>query len=205
MLDSFTFPYRVAFLAGLMAVAALADLCLHGRAATRYQEYTFISVTGLLGCVVGAATDLITSSISPDYFTLGKGLSGGEGFAPRVAVFGIKQGLSGGVIAGALCVYASRCKTKFPPLALRELLGLLWMPVVCALAGALLFPLVAGHSDPAALALKMDGLVSAAQVPPFLRVWWIHTGLYSGLLAGVIWLIVVVLKRRRAREEAGKR
>lgn len=199
MLERFPFSDRLAVLAGLMALGALLDLSLHGRAATRYQEYTFVWFTGLLGCLAGATTDLITCSISPDYFRLGKGVSGGEGFAFRVAVFGIQEGLSAGVIAGALCLYVSRRKTKFAPLGYPELLGLLWMPVVCAFAGALLFPLVAGRSDPAGLALKMDGVLPAAQAPPFLRVWWIHTGLYCGLLAGVIWLIVVALKRRKAR------
>jgi hypothetical protein len=42
-------------------------------------------------------------------------------------------------------------------------------------------------------------------MPPFLKVWWIHTGLYGGLLAGVIWLAVVATKRRmdRAKLPAG--
>jgi hypothetical protein len=203
MLERFPFSERVALLAGLMALGALADLCLRGRAATRWQEYTFIWFTGLLGCVVGAATDLITSSISPDYFTLGKGLSGGEDFALGVAAFGIREGLSAGVIAGALCLYVSRRKTKFPPLGCSQLLGLLWMPIICAAGGALLLPLFAGHSDPARLALKVDGLLPSAAIPAFLRVWWTHTGLYSGLLAGLFWLIVVVLRRRKAATKEG--
>ena len=116
MLERFPFSDRLAVLAGLMALGALLDLSLHGRAATRYQEYTFVWFTGLLGCLAGATTDLITCSISPDYFRLGKGVSGGEGFAFRVAVFGIQEGLSAGVIAGALCLYVSRRKTKFAPL-----------------------------------------------------------------------------------------
>jgi hypothetical protein len=181
-----------------MALGALVDLWRRGRAATRYKEYAFIWFAGLLGGLVGAATDLVTSSISPDYFTMGKGLLGGEGFASRVALFGVQEGVSAGVIAGALCLYVSRRKSKFPPLGFGELLGLLWMPVVCAGAGALWVPWLAGRSDPAGLALQLGGGLPAARVPPFLRVWWIHTGLYGGLLAGLIWLVAVVLKRRRA-------
>lgn len=130
--------------------------------------------------------------------TTGKGLLGGEGFAARAVGFGVQEGVSAGVIAGALCVYASRRKSKFPPLGFGELLGLLWMPVACAGVGALLFPLLAGRSDPAGLASQLGGDLPAARVPAFLRVWWIHTGLYGGLLAGLVWLIAVVLKRRRA-------
>jgi hypothetical protein len=199
LLDRFPFWYRAAFLAGLMVVGAVIDLWRCGKAATRYREYAVIWLTGLIGSVMGGITDLITSSLSPDYFTLGKGVLDGEGFETRVALFGIKQGISAGVIAGAICIYVSRRKSKFPPLRFGALLGLLWIPIACAVAGSLLLPLFAGHSDPAGLASKLDGNVSSAQFAPFLRVWWIHTGLYSGLLAGLIWLIIVVGKRRSAR------
>ena len=198
MLERFTFWDRAACLAGLMIIGAAVDLWRHGRAATRHKEYAFICLTGLIGCLAGTVNDLITSSISPEYFTAGKGLPSGEGFKQQVAMFGLRQGLSAGVIAGAVCLYVSRRKSKVPPLAFGSLLGLLWMPVVCGVAGALLLPMAAGRFDPAGLALKLDGAIAAAQVPPFLKVWWIHTGLYGGLLAGIIWLAVVATRRRTA-------
>ena len=198
MLARFPFWYRAAFLAGLMATAAGVDLWRHGRAATRHKEYGFIWLTGLIGCLAGGTADLITSSISPGYFIIGKGLAGGEGFELRAALFGVQEGLSAGVIAGAVCVYVSRRKSRFAPLGFGGLLGLLWMPISCAIAGSLLLPPAAGGSDPAGLALKMDGALLAAQVPAFVRVWWIHTGLYGGLLAGLLWMIGIILRRRRA-------
>lgn len=141
---------------------------------------------------------MITSSISPSYFTLGKGLPDGDGFKLRVAMFGVQEGLSAGVIAGAVCMYAGRRKSKFSPLGFGELLALLWIPVTGAAAGALLLPLAAGGADPAGLASNMDGALPPAQVIPFVRVWWIHTGLYGGLLAGLLCLTGVVVRRRRA-------
>jgi hypothetical protein len=198
MLGRFPFWYRAVFLAGLMAVGAVADLCRHGRAATRHKEYAFIWLTGFLGCLLGGMTDFITSSISPDYFILGKGLLGGEGFKLRAVLFGVQEGLSAGVIAGAVCVYASRRKSRCAPLPFGELLRLVSMPVACAVAGALLLPLAAGRSDPAGLALQLDRSLAPGQPGAFVRVWWIHTGLYSGLLAGMVWLIVIVLRRRKA-------
>jgi hypothetical protein len=197
MLQRYPFWDRAAFLGGLMVVAAAFDLWRYGKAATRYKEYSFIWFTGLLGGIVGGIADLATSSISPDYFTLGKGLSGGEGFLLRAVMFGIREGISAGVIAGAISVYVSRKKSRFGPLGFGELLGLLWMPAACAVAGGLALPLVAGHSDPAELIFKLAGDLSPAQTARFLRVWWIHIGLYGGLLAGLIWLIWVVGKRRR--------
>jgi hypothetical protein len=198
MPESFPFWDRAACLAGLMILGAGVDLWRHGRAATRHKEYAFICLTGLIGCLAGTINDLITSTISPDYFTAGKGLPGGEDFKRQVAMFGLRQGLSAGVIAGAVCLYVSRRKSKFPPLTYGSLLGLLWMPMACGLAGALLLPRAAGRSDPAGLALKLDGAMAPAQILPFLKVWWIHTGLYGGLLAGVIWLAVVATRRRTA-------
>lgn len=198
MLERFPFWNRAAFLAGLMVIGAVVDLCRRGQAATRHKEYAFIWFTGLIGCLVGGTTDLITSSISGDYFTIGKGLSREDGFELRVAMFGIKQGLSAGVIAGAVCVYVSRRKSRYAPLDFGELLRLLWMPVICAVAGSVLLPLAAGGSDPAGLDLKLEGALLVWPFSRFLRVWWIHTGLYGGLLAGLLWLIVVVVRRRRA-------
>jgi hypothetical protein len=198
MLARYPFWYRAAFLAGLMVIGAVLDLRRHGRAAARYKEYAFIWLTGLIGCLAGGTTDLLTSSISPGYFTLGKGLLDGEGFKLRVALFGIQEGLSAGVIAGAVFLYAGRRKCGLAPLGFGEMAGLLWIPMAGAIAGALLLPLAAGGSDPAGLALKMDGALLAGEAVPFVRVWWIHTGLYGGLLAGLLWLIRVVVRRRRA-------
>jgi hypothetical protein len=198
MLARYPFWCRAAFLAGLMVIGAVLDLLRRGRAATRHKEYAFIWLTGLIGCLAGGAADFITSSISPCYFTLGKGLLGGEGFKLRAVMFGVQEGLSAGVIAGAACMYAGRRKSKHAPLAFGAMLRLLWIPIIGAVAGALLLPPAAGGSDPAGLALKLDGALLAGQLIPFVRVWWIHTGLYSGLLAGLLCLIAVVLKRRRA-------
>jgi hypothetical protein len=168
------------------------------------QGYSVIWLTGLIGGVIGGFTDPITSSISPEYFTWGKGILDGEGFQTRVVMFGIKQGISAGVIAGAVCVYVTRRKSKSPPFPFSALLRLIWIPVVGAIVGAVVLPLIAGKSDPANLKAKLPTDLSAAQSASFLRVWWIHTGVYAGLLIGLVLLIVIVVKRRKIEPaEAG--
>ncbi len=72
-----SFLLRVALLAGFLLVVALVDFYRHGARATRYREYGFIIVTGLLGAVFGFVNDMITSSVSPEYFIFGKGLEDG--------------------------------------------------------------------------------------------------------------------------------
>lgn len=202
MFEHFPFWNRAALLAGLMLVGAAVDRWRHGEAANRHKEYGFIWLTGIIGCLAGGINDLITSSISPDYFILGKGLAGGEGFRLRAVLFGVQEGLSAGVIAGAICVYVARGGSKRPPVEFNFLFRLLGRPICCAAAGALLVPVLAGHYDPAGLALKMSETEQAQTiVPAFLRVWWIHTGLYAGLLAGVLWMVAAIMvKRRRSKE-----
>ena len=198
MLEQFPFWDRAALLAGLMVVGAAVEWWKRGRAATRYKEYGFIWLTGFIGCLVGGANDFITSSVSPGYFVVGKGLAPGDEFHLRAVIFGVQEGLSAGVVAGAICVYVARRKSRQPPLGFDKVLGQLWKPVICAVVGALLVPLLVGGTDPAKLAARLsEAGENAAMIPAFLRVWWIHTGLYAGLLAGLIWLIAAVLLARK--------
>ena len=198
MLDRFPFSYRVGLLLALTMAGALADLWRNGSNATRHKEYGFIWFTGIVGAIIGTVNDLITSSLSPEFFTLGKGLAGGDGLRAHAARFGLEHGLSAGVIAGAICLYAARRKSAAPPLPYARVLALLWMPVAGAMAGAILVPVAAGSYDPAGLAVRLDGELTSAQMSAFLQVWWIHTGLYAGLLAGLVGQLFLVTRRRAA-------
>ena len=198
MQERFPFPYRGGLLAVLMAIAAGVEFWRHGRSATRYKEYLFIWLAGSIGCVMGGVNDLITSSISPEYFSMGKGLPDGEALSLRAIIYGLKEGLSAGVIGGAVCVYASRGRATVPPLCFGGMLRLLWMPAAGAVVGAVLLPLLAGRFDPAGLAARLDGILAAGPILRFRRVWWIHTGLYSGAVAGLLAMVLAVWKLRRS-------
>ena len=43
----------------------------------------------------------------------------------------------------------------------------------------------------------MKGIVSSQQIARFLIVWWIHVGLYLGLLVSVVWIIVDSARLRK--------
>ncbi len=176
---------RVALLLALMVLFAGFDRWRHGAQATRFQEYGFILSGGVLGCLAGACNDWITSGISPEYFTLGKGLAA-ENIRMEAAMLGLKTGFSAGVIGGAVALFASGGKRG----VWRSLYGRLWMPLSAAIAGALVVPLVASRFDPTGLRPQLSDLISAEQSVIFLRVWWIHTGLYAGLAAGLAWMII---------------
>lgn len=61
----------------------------------------------------------------------------------------------------------------------------MWIPFAGAVAFALLLPLLAGKADPVHLAEKLDGVIGSEQIARFRLVWWIHSGLYAGMLLGL--------------------
>jgi len=200
MLDRFPFPYRVALLAGLMAVVAALDFWRHGRQASKHREYGFVLIAGIAGAMFGFANDCVTSSISPDYFTLGKGLEPGADLRWRAGEYGMKTGFSAGVIGGAVCLFATTRKSRFSTEQARRLLRALWMPVLGAVLLGLALPVIAGGFDPAGLSARLDSVLNAGQIARFRRVWWIHTGLYAGLAAG---LVAMIVRGRNGKHENG--
>jgi hypothetical protein len=188
--EGFPFFYRVALLIGLMAVAVAIDFWRHGREAARYREYGFIWITGILGGVVGFANDCATSSISPDYFILGKGLEPGNDLRFRAGLYGFKAGLSAGVVGGAVCLFARARNSRFSMEQMHRMLKALWMPAVAAVLFGLALPVIAGGFDPVGLSARLASLLDADQIVRFRRVWWIHTGLYAGLVIGLAAMII---------------
>src|SRR5271166_198920 len=148
MSEGFPFWYRVALLLGLMTVAAAIDFWRRGKEAARYREYGFIWIAGILGGLVGFANDYVTSSISPDYFILGKGLEPGNDLRLRAGAYGLKAGLSAGIIGGAICLVARPKNAGFSTAQMRRLLQALWMPAIGALLLGLALPIMAGGFDP---------------------------------------------------------
>ncbi|MHC4648133.1 MAG: hypothetical protein ACYTBJ_21950, partial [Planctomycetota bacterium] len=71
--------YRVFALLLLMSLSAAHDYWRNRGASRKWREYTFVVAGGLLAGLIGLLNDLITSSISPEYFCLGKGLAAGDG------------------------------------------------------------------------------------------------------------------------------
>lgn len=86
-----------------LAVGVVAwDWRRHPQQPTRLYEYSFLLGCGVVGAAFGVVNDLITSSISLDYFVLGKGLAGGEGFRDRVMSLGAQAGFGAGIIGARL-------------------------------------------------------------------------------------------------------
>jgi hypothetical protein len=193
-------PYFTGRILALLLVAGVLsalDFRRNGRQSTAWQEYGLIILAGVLGAVVGAANDSITSGISPEYFIYGKGLTQGPHLRLDAIRYGAQVGFSGGGVAGALLVYLGRRKSKTPPLLCGFLLRQLWMPAAGAILGGFALYLTEPRLDPFHLVDQTKSVVPAERFPAFLRVWWIHCGVYAGLLLGVSVIVARIQKCRR--------
>jgi hypothetical protein len=193
-----SFSYRVALLLGLMLVVSLLDFYRNGAQATKFREYGFIIITGALGGTVGFVNDLITSSISPEYFIFGKGLEESPDLRIQAGLFGLQVGFSAGVIGGAVCLYASRRKSAYPPAKFSRLFQMLWMPVAGAILCGIALPLGFSKFDPARFSSQLDPLLNAERISRFRQVWWTHIGLYAGMVIGLTAMILRAAKERKS-------
>jgi len=192
-----SFSFRVTLLVGLMAAISLVDFWRNGARAVKYQEYGFVLVTGLIAAAVGFVNDVITSSISPSYFIVGKGLDENPGLRLQAALYGCRAGFAAGVIGGAICLYAARRKSAHPQLEVLQLLPMLWMPLTGAALCGILFRLTLSRFDPAHFGSQLTGVISPEDIVHFRTVWWAHLGLYIGMAVGLTAMILRVLKNRR--------
>lgn len=190
------FWWRIAFLLMLMLLVAVIEWRRKGQNATKWKEYGFVVLTGLLGMIFGVCNDLITSSISPEYFIFGKGLSPGDGLTLRAAMLGAKAGFTAGAFAGAICLYASTRRCSRPSLPYGSLVRLLWRPFVLAVLAALV-ALLFHRCAPFTFLAELKGILAPQQIHRFMIVWCIHVGLYSGLLTAVVWIVVDIIRLRR--------
>src|SRR2546426_1135896 len=94
---------RCLLLVSLMALVAVVDLLRNRSQATRWREYAFILAFGGAGALVGMAVDSITSSVSRDYFIVGKGVAAGPTFMKEMLSVGACAGFCMGcLVAGVL-------------------------------------------------------------------------------------------------------
>jgi len=193
------YGWRIGFLILLLSLVPLFDLVRHGSSSTKWREYSFLLLAGMLGALFGGMNDLlITSRISQEYFRYGKGIAPGEGFVGRVTMLGLQAGFGPGAMVGCVYLYLNSHGKETPPLTWTALTKLLWIPVMSAVTFGTLLPLCFSAYDPLSFQNALQGLLSPDQISRFKLVWWIHGGLYLG---GIIGLILGGMAVRRSRKE----
>jgi hypothetical protein len=187
-----SFWMRAAALVALMGCVAAVDLWCRRDRARRWKEYLFILATGCAGAVFGAMTDLITSSISPEYFIFGKELPE-EGLCANAMLLGLQAGFSAGIIAGALCLFVGMRK-RTAAIKMPKVMLLAWRPLLLAIVLGALAPFVFSWFDPFGFVEHLTRPLGLETAERFLRVWHIHLGVYLGLGLGLMWMIAKLLK-----------
>jgi hypothetical protein len=195
------FIYRLlALLAFLTAVSAW-DLRRRGAGARRWRESVVLLAAGVLGAAFGLLNDQVTVTISPEYFTVGKGLAPGPGLRLRAGALGLQAGFAAGVVAACILVYANNPRPGRPSLPERRLFRLAWRPAVLAAACGAVLGAAASVLRPVSLLGEFREALEAPEEIPFLVVWAIHNGVYLGLAAGIAWAVLAL--RALVREPSG--
>lgn len=170
---------------------AYADWRKNGVRAQRLHEYSFVAITILLTIVYASVHDLITSSISPEYFTAGKGLAG-DHLHLRVMWLATQAAIGPGALIGVALVIANNPSASKSQLRFIELLTEIKFPLLGAIVCALLFGCAAFFDI-----LKNHADFSELKNPKlFVTVWGIHWGSYTGGFAGLAYAVFDVLKTR---------
>ena len=193
------FGIRIAALVGLMGIVAGVDMWYRRGRSTRWKEYLFILLTGCAGAIFGSLTDLVTSSISPDYFIFGKGLPA-DGIRWRAMVLGLQAGFSAGVIAGALCLFVGMRNRDNAVISLPRVATFAWRPFLLAVLFGAVVPFVCAWFDPFGFVEQLSRPLGEESAADFLTVWHVHLGVYLGLGAGVVWMITTL--RRTSKKAA---
>lgn len=172
-------PYvaRVGVVILFAILVSLVEVVARGRSASRWQEYLALILGGCAGAVFGALIDLSTSSISPMYFTVGKGLDPGPALQLCAVGIGARAGFSAGVLVVGSMLVALGPTSKLPPTwrsrlssaCLSIAMGSVW---AAAISGLIAWFAVGSISPDAAERLEL--------------VWWTHAGAYAGLGATAV-------------------
>ncbi len=190
--------WRLGVLVLLMAIVAGIDWRRNGAAATKWREYAFLLAAGLLGGLIGIGNDLITLTISPDYFVLGKGIPAGDYFRGHVVSLGFQAGLLMGMLVGGIYLIANNPKPNRCSLPLIHLFRFALPPILAAIALVPIGALLICRWDPLSFRApsQLGDLLTPIQATRFLTVWGMHLGIYAGGLLGTINGVFATRRRR---------
>lgn len=151
----------------------------------RFQQYAFIAAAALAGAVYGAACDLVTSSISPEYFAIAKH-TWVAGAPWRAALIGARAGASGGATAALVLVVADEPRWGGAGVPWRALArAAAWIvaaSAVCAIAGGS----VGGSRVALPISLEDVSRLGVTRPSAFRGVWAAHAGAYVGGIAATL-------------------
>jgi len=187
------FSHRLLLLAGFF----LALSAWHWRHdPSRWREYAFVFLVGSVAGVFGIFNDLVTSTISPAYFQIGKGIESGDGFLFRVLSLGFQAGFVAGALSACVYLYANNPNQRLPRVTYLTLCHSMLIPFAAVVVAGAVLGILAQYVLPSTLARTVYPFVPVLDARDFLIVAAIHAGLYVGLLVGVGWSVRCIRRER---------
>jgi hypothetical protein len=192
------FGYRFVILILFLTIVAVWDYYWHPQSATpRWKEFLFLLIVGTMGGLFGLFNDCITSSISPQYFILGKGIGNVANWRLNSLLLGAKAGFVAAIFAGCLMLYLNNPKPGLASMPQRALLRLTWKPLLISVLFGVILGISAYFIAPVSLLSEYRFLLNDLEMKNFLIVWAIHNGLYLGLYLSLCWLVFDIRKMRK--------
>jgi hypothetical protein len=192
----------------IFAILALIDFRRNGNQATRWREYAFLLLCVVAALAYGIVNDLITSTISWEYFSYGKGLW--PDVLPDVppdslrlhlaaCVVGMKATWTVGLMIGVALLLANNPRKDRPQLPLSALAKrLVWILIVTIII-ALAFGIAGDKGIFAHFSDDFAQMLRRNEMRPrrFMTVFGIHLGGYVGGLIGLCGAVISVACRRK--------
>ena len=195
-----SFVWRLVALLGILAtVATYEAIVLHKT--SRLREYAVLLACAAVFGIYGTLNDVVTGTLSPEYFVLGKGVvDDGHRFL-RILGVGASAGVAGGFILGAVLLFVrSWCGNR---VSLPRLFACTGVPLVAAVLGSVVFPLLFGRIDGLGIRSLEDAILGEAAKSRLLLVWWAHVGIYAGAVIGAVATIGIIVRGSRREDASG--
>jgi hypothetical protein len=186
---------RLGLLLVVLAAFAAVDVLRNGKRATRPREYAFLLIVAVAFGILGIAVDQIDVRISPEFFTIGKGLDP-DRLDVEVVALGFRAGFTAGTVIAGVALIANGSRPGSLPLA--SLARRLLAPVAAALVLAPVGAAIAHAFDPFGTRAEFSHFnMSRGAAERAALVQGIHLGLYAGMLAGLIGVVASLVMRRQ--------
>lgn len=178
------FPLQYRFAVGITVFAILGylDWKKNGWEGKRVREYGYLAIVGTIGALYGAIHDLITVSISEEYFVVAKGLDDSNLFL-NASWLGAKAAFGPALLVGVAFLFLNNPSQKLEQHPFKYLIRKSLIPLLTAALGAALCGVLAWfHLFP----FKLELPAEIESPRHFLTTWSIHIGSYAGGLLGLL-------------------
>jgi hypothetical protein len=196
--DDPTLFWRVAAGIGIFLVLGILDWRRHPHNPTRVREYTFLLSVTILAMLYGVVHDLMTYTLSPNYYIFGKGItSAAEGFSLDVVWLALGATWTAGLIGAVALLLANNPSRWLPQLPYRRLVRFVSLPLGVSFTAEVLVGLAAFLCAPAVRTYFDLPSASSLIDDRFLLVAGMHWGAYGGGILGVVMACLMIRRARR--------